>query len=216
MTSGFDIPWLSESAIRKRAAAFLAEAHPAGDIPVPIESIVERAGVDIVPIPGLHTNYDVDGFTSGDGQTIYVDARVSEEVETRYRFTLAHEMGHIILHQSLLNQTRTQFSSLAAWVEFLRHIPEPLRGRAEWQAYAFAGLILVPTNYLIAEHSNVLPQIKELLTQAVAQGASIAEAKGFAWDELAARLAGPFLVSRDVVLKRLQSEGLTADGFGTP
>ncbi len=87
--------------IEQHAIDFLQAHDPDGTLPVPIELIVERMGIDIVPVPGLKRGYDLEGFTSCDRQAIYVDEQEPFNYETRYRFTLAHEVGHVILHDYL-------------------------------------------------------------------------------------------------------------------
>ena len=65
-----------------------------------IEEIVEfDFRINIVPVLGLQREFEVEGFTSGDLKNIYVDEYTYTDRITRYRFTLAHEMGHIVLHR---------------------------------------------------------------------------------------------------------------------
>lgn len=92
-------PRYSYGQIQAEAAAFLTKHHASSTIPVPIEEIVEfQLRIDIVPFPGLHKAYDTDGFTTSDLSAIYVEEYVYMNVQTRYRFTLAHELGHVALH----------------------------------------------------------------------------------------------------------------------
>ena len=97
MAFEIDIPWLDISDLRRRAEEFLREKHPSDELPVPVELIVERMGMDIVPVPDLQRLWDLVGCTSGDLRTIYVDKFVYEQRERRYLYTLAHELGHIVL-----------------------------------------------------------------------------------------------------------------------
>jgi hypothetical protein len=47
-------PYLPYDRLREIAKDFLHQYHPAGDIPIPIEKIIEfRFGLDIVPVPGV-------------------------------------------------------------------------------------------------------------------------------------------------------------------
>ncbi|MBI4602387.1 MAG: hypothetical protein HY721_10555 [Planctomycetes bacterium] len=87
-------PRYSYAQIQSEAATFLARHHLAGTIPVPVEEVIElQLGIDIVPFPGLHRAFDTDGFTTSDLSAIYVEEYVYQNVPTRYRFTLAHELG---------------------------------------------------------------------------------------------------------------------------
>lgn len=84
---------------KARAAALqLIEQHGVRAAPVPLDRIVRAAGVVVQYRP-------FDGELSGlafikDGQpTIGVN---SLHASTRQRFTLAHELGHILLHRPVL------------------------------------------------------------------------------------------------------------------
>jgi len=95
-------PILSYGDLRRRAGDFLRTHHPDGTIPIPIEEIVEsQHRIDIIPVPGLHKAFEVDGFISSDLKAITVDAFVYEQRPGRYRFTLAHELAHAVLHRRI-------------------------------------------------------------------------------------------------------------------
>jgi Zn-dependent peptidase ImmA (M78 family) len=64
-------------------------------------------------MPGLHTLIETDGFITSDLKEIYVDESVYTKWPNRYRFTLAHEVGHAILHRDLFRQRR--FRSVREW-----------------------------------------------------------------------------------------------------
>ena len=72
----------------------------------------------------------------------------------RYRFSLAHELGHIVLHQEVL--ASVSFATAAQWKSAILAMSEAHRERVEFQAYDFAGLLLVPRT-----------QLKEHLAQAI-------------------------------------------------
>lgn len=112
-------------------------------IPVPIEEIIEfEFGMNIIPIPGLHQGYEIDGFISSDLSEISVDQFVYESRPGRYRFTLAHELGHAVLHRKVYEAAA--FSTIKKWKRFIEEIDLQDYEWLEWQGYAFAGLILVP------------------------------------------------------------------------
>lgn len=67
-----DIPVYSYEDLRKKADDFLRKYHPSGNIPVPIEEIVEfDFNINIVPVLALQREFEVEGFTSGDLKNIY-------------------------------------------------------------------------------------------------------------------------------------------------
>lgn len=89
----YKAPFLSKEVLRAKAAEFLDKYNPKCKIPVPIEKIVEfDFGLDIVPVPGLQDSFDVVAYSTKDRQEIRVDKHVFESRETRYRFSLAHEL----------------------------------------------------------------------------------------------------------------------------
>src|SRR3990172_7989294 len=100
MPDPLNVPHLSYDALRRRAHDFLQTHHPKGTIPIPIEEIIEfNFQVDIVPVPGLQDAFEVDGFISSDLKTITVDAFIYDRRPGHYRFTLAHELAHAVLHR---------------------------------------------------------------------------------------------------------------------
>lgn len=136
------VPRLSSDELRRHAREFLAKHHPKGTLPVPIEAIVEfQLGLDIVPVPGLcHGARGINGYLSSDRSSIYVDQGHFENVETRYHFTLAHEVGHLTLHSGFYQG----FPDADAWRAFHAHLATHDLSWAEHQADTFAGLVLVP------------------------------------------------------------------------
>jgi Zn-dependent peptidase ImmA (M78 family) len=95
---------------------------------------------------------EVDGFISSDLTCIRVDQFVLERRLKRYRFTLAHELGHWYLHREIYAELR--FGSVSEWKLFLEEVDDTDYGWLEYQAYAFAGLVLVPTGHLEAQFQS--------------------------------------------------------------
>jgi len=140
-------PRLEYEAIRLKADEVLKQSWPEATIPINVERIVDsRLKIDIIPVPGLRDEIGVDGFLSRDRDAIYVDERVSNAIPTRYRFTLAHEVGHLVLHEELYRVA--DFTTPAEWLEFQSSLLEKDYSRYEFQAYCFGGLILVPQSAL--------------------------------------------------------------------
>lgn len=193
-------PILSYRDLRRRAGDFLRTHHPAGTIPVPIEEIVEfRYRMDIIPVPGLQDAFEVDGFISSDLKAITVDASMQKHRPGRYRFTLAHELAHAVLHRRIFLANR--FGRVEDWKRFQRDLDEADRGWLEYQAYAFAGLILVPTEPLLAEYQKALRVAGRV-------GLSLQSVGEVARPYIANWLARRFDVSSQVVEKRLNKDDL--------
>lgn len=195
-----DIPVYSYEDLRKKADDFLRKHHPSGDIPVSIEEIVEfDFNINIVPVLGLQREFEVEGFTSGDLQNIYVDEYVYTDRITRYRFTLAHEIGHIVLHRHLYSAHK--FKSIDGWKEFINSLTEEEHSWLEYQGYAFAGLILVPGEKLVKSAADWTKKIKD-------KGISMEKNWDFAWELITEHVAKAFLVSPDVIEKRMEKDGI--------
>ena len=187
------VPHLSYDQLRRQAEAFLARYHASKRIPIPIERIVEfELKLDIVPVPGLEEAFEIVGFTSSDLSEITVDEYVYESQANRYRFTLAHEAGHVVLHTELFKQQR--FRRVDDWKDFVRTFPEFDLSRLEWQAHSFAGLVLVPGDAL----ERV---IREVIRQVKAQGVN--HERDFANDLVVDVVATRFEVSTEVIQRRL-------------
>ena len=99
------VPYLSDENLRQHADDFQKEFNLPKHLPVPIDRIAEFGfGIDIIPIPGIERAFDVVGFISRDLTEIRVDERVYKFQEARYRFTVAHELSHAILHRDVFQK----------------------------------------------------------------------------------------------------------------
>ena len=193
MLPSSSVPHLSYDQLRRHAEAFLTRYHASKRIPIPIERIVEfDLKLDIVPVPGLEEAFEIVGFTSSDLSEITVDGYVYESQANRYRFTLAHEAGHVVLHTDLFKQQR--FRRVDDWKDFVRTFPEMDLSRLEWQAHSFAGLVLVPGDALERVVRDVIRQVK-------AQGVN--HERDFANDLVVDVVATRFEVSTEVIQRRL-------------
>lgn len=194
------VPYVAYETIRGLADAFLAQRHRSGAIPVPIEDIVEfQLRLDIVPVQGLRHAFEIDGFTTSDGSEIHVDAYAQENYPSRYRFTLAHEVGHLVMHAWAYE--RGNFSSIQGWKDFINAMPEESASRIEAQAHCFAGLILVPASPLRREVEASVARIS-------AAGLRLADVWDDAWPRIEAVVAKTFAVSADVIHRRIEFDHL--------
>ncbi|MBI3292194.1 MAG: ImmA/IrrE family metallo-endopeptidase [Elusimicrobia bacterium] len=156
-------PFFSYEDIRRKTEKFLTTYHASMTVPVPIEFIIDNHfRINIVPAPGIRENADVDGVISRDFKEIWVDENVYENNPHRYRFTLAHEVGHMILHEQIYKSL--QFQSIADWKQ---KVPAQFEEREysyfEIQANSFAGLVLVPPASLPPVFQKAVQQASRLL-----------------------------------------------------
>ena len=195
------IPYLSDIVLRNAAKQFLAEHHGSGTIPVPIEQIVEfQLGIDIIPIPGIHRAYDIDSMLSRDLRQICVDEAVFNDFPGRYRFSLAHEAGHRQLHADIYAQMT--FSDIAEWKNIIcDEVGEKDYGKLEFQAYAFAGLVLVPPTSL-DERLRVAVDLAE------SKGLTVKADSEVARNAIESYLSREFIVSREVIRRRIAYDNL--------
>lgn len=200
---GLDIPFLSYEDLRARADALLKKHYPTVRLPIPIEKIVEFGfQIEIIPVPGLMRVHEVDAFSSKDFKTIMVDQSVMESRSPyRYRFSLAHELGHAVLHQEV--QRQLEFSTIKEWKQVINSVSERDRGWFEWQAYNFAGLMLVP-------RESLRDSLKQAVKRATEQGIALSSAEyaDVSKDYVCNWLGRKFEVSAEVVSKRLEKDGL--------
>lgn len=203
------VPYLENEKIVQIAQSFLAN-HMIDSIPVDIESIIEyQYGMDIIPTPGLRKLIDMDGFITSDFSAIYVDDYVYNEVYNRYRFTLAHEIGHFVIHREILAQFN--FDSIDEWKSFVCGLDRRDHSKMEFQAYAFAGLILVPPGSLRDEFFNIMPDIKQTVEQAQEAGISRENYIPYAEENIAQQLSPIFEVSIAVIKRRISFDQLTLE-----
>ncbi|MBI1901504.1 MAG: ImmA/IrrE family metallo-endopeptidase [Planctomycetia bacterium] len=194
-------PWLPLDKLRGIAGKFLADYHVTGALPVPIDRIADKGfGMNIVPIPGMQGAFEIESAISSDLSEIYVDEWVFRKRYFRYRFSVAHELSHRIVHGDIFQQL--EFTNLAEWKNVVASIPLDQYTLIERQAYWLAGLILVPEEpltraYLEAEKS------------AAAAGISLRDTDADWMRPICANIGkNVFHVSADVILRRLKEDRL--------
>jgi hypothetical protein len=204
------VGFVSDDRLCQEATALLVRHGRLGIIPVDVEMLVEKdMGLEIIPVPGLRdlageTGTGTESFT--DTRAIYVDQRIMERVPVRYRFSLAHEVGHIVLHGSILDAHR--FGSVAEWKDFMCRVHLDDHFRMEYQASAFAGHLLVPTGHLARLVRQGIPSVESMVNEARALGFDRSQYLPNALAVLTDQMRGAFDVSADVLRRRIGKEGL--------
>jgi len=141
------IPFFNNEELKQRAQEFRSKFWD-GIIPVNIEYIIEfKLGIKIIPILGLYKQCNADALIASDWQTIYVDNDnyLDDKYYNRLRFSLAHEIGHLVLHRDLY----ISFSIKS--IEDIYNIIEKIGqeyGIIEGHANRFANFLLVPRDRL--------------------------------------------------------------------
>ena len=99
--------------------------------------------------------------------------------------------------------SKLRSSSYEAWKEMQQEIPQALWSRAEYQAYEFAGRLLVPPQILIGELRKLKPLVE--LARKQMPDLTADDVK----EHLATKVSRAFYVSYDVIMKRLDAEGIS-------
>ncbi len=195
-----EVPFRSYQDLRTVAADFLAEYHPVGSIPVPIEEIVElKFDLDIIPIEGMLHGGDVYAFVSRDMTSISIDSYIQENLPSSYHFSLAHELAHLLIHSDVIGQY--EFDTRAEWKAVVTGLDEMVYAQFEWQARELAGLMLVPEGPLAAEFGKAAAKIR-------AAGMSLEKAKEAGRLIVEDNFARRFVVPRFVITNRTGRDGL--------
>ena len=199
----FKAPYIDQQEIWRQADAFRSRLWPSNEIPIGALEIVEfELDLEVRPISKLKEDNDIDALLLGDWKTIVVDQAqyMDERYANRLRFSLAHELGHYVLHQAVFQQIPR--GSVQQWIEFMRDLPEKEYSFLEYHAYEFAGRFLVPPEALCREFEVAI---------------LLAEQNGMPRDQiqsdahmqyLAKPVSRTFAVSSSVIERRLAKEKL--------
>lgn len=180
--------------VARAANNFLKTYHPSFVLPIPIEEIVEhKMDIAIFAIPGIKSLIGVDSFISSDFSQITVDEDYFIKFPERTRFSIAHEVGHLILHKDWYEKYGPK--NFEDYLSSHDKTDEQIYKFTEVQAQTFAGLVLVPTDQLFSELKKRLGRIPSLESPEVLAPA-------------VQDLPEIFRVSDAVILRRLQKESI--------
>ncbi len=143
-----DIPFLTDEQIQSQAEHFLHSKGLQEILPVDVDTICDDLGIGVVAEP-LEKNFGIHAYITSDFKSIWVDADVYENNIQRARFSIAHELGHYLLHRAFYEQQGVD--SIEAYVNFQNSISDSLYAKIEYQADMFAGALLVPSMHLASE-----------------------------------------------------------------
>ena len=197
--------------IAENANNWLRHHHQSFLPPTPIEEIIsEQYGLDIIPVQGMQASTGIDGFLAADS-SIYIDEFVYMNRVNRARFTLAHEIAHVVLHADYINVNLPQSIEEAdqlrktAIRETSNWTDEDVR---EWQAYCWAGLVLVPQRTLAVSFNAEFAKHKQKIQQALAAGLNENDYLPIVYELVCSPIANIFQVSTEVVARRIEFDGL--------
>ena len=211
-----NVPWLSKETISRKAteliAGFQALAKYEVKPPIPVEDIIER-------YLGLRLIYDdltrvfgreVLGAVYVEAKTICINERLFESSsEGRLVFTIAHEVGHWVLHRQYATEQSTAGAKKPSIVCKPGNAKEPI----EWQADYFASCLLMPEKEIREAFEKVCAPEPLIVKSSMSDpgGGSGEEPYLEQWPFIAAAMceAGGFPnVSKHAMIIRLQDLGL--------
>lgn len=147
-----DLPGAREGAERFRAAHVTGKPHERFPLDtVWLADTVMR--LDFIPFAGLHRDFDADAAITPDFKCLYVDEAAYSHYDTktnswqknRLRFSVAHEIGHMVLHADIAKEAKLKnWEDLRGWFQG----GNGQLGILEQEANEFAGRLLVPKDTL--------------------------------------------------------------------
>ncbi|MBU0476405.1 ImmA/IrrE family metallo-endopeptidase [Patescibacteria group bacterium] len=150
------VPYLGNTKIEKETGRF-REKFWDDNVPVDIEFIIDvKLRVNVIPIPSFLKLANIDALITSDWKSIYVDRDeyLDERRHNRLRFSLAHEIGHFVLHKKIYSNFNIK--NLEDYYKFNKDIPQKQYSYLETQANKFANYLLVPRRALMIEREKEL------------------------------------------------------------
>ena len=173
---------MSNSRSAEAQAIRLLEETYAGPPPVPVEQIAAARGAQLT-----YEAYegDVSGLIYRDKDRVVIGVN-STHAPTRQRFTIAHELGHLVMHKGQ-----------PVFVDRLvrMNLRDGSSSDEEVDANAFAASLLMPRNLILQAINRIFEQ-----TPRIGPG------------DLADELAGVFRVSPEAMRYRLENLGIVDPG----
>ncbi len=120
--------------------------------PVPVDLIAKREGADVV---FNRFNKEISGLLlrTGDRLIIGVEKR---QASTRQRFTISHELAHLLLHDGEEVRVDTNFR-----INLRSRESSTAEDIEEIEANAFAASLLMPEDFLKADLANLVLDIED-------------------------------------------------------
>jgi len=150
------IPYIGNLVIKNKADLFRTKYWDE-ILPVDIEKIIDvNLEINIIPLPDLEKLCNTDALITSDWKSLYIDKDLFEDErrQNRLRFSLAHEIGHLVLHKNFY--AILEINSFEDFYKFINSVSAEQYRYLEIQANKFAGHILVPRNLLNNELNKEL------------------------------------------------------------
>lgn len=201
------VRFLSYDQIAQSALEILKKYRYESSSPIPIEHIIDNIiQINIIPFPNLFADFEINAFVSSDLKKIYVDEYLYTNLDRQYRFTLAHEFGHMTLHKYIY--ANINIKSLEDWRQFRSGVDIDEYRNLEIQANNFAGLLLVPPQLLESNFNEQLKNLARSFRRAEVERIRRTDYLQLVIDTIAFNLAPIFQVDQQVIRTRIEKSNL--------
>jgi Zn-dependent peptidase ImmA (M78 family) len=201
------VRFLSYDQIAQSTLQILRKYQCESTLPVPIEHIIDNIlRINIIPFPRLFADFEINAFVSSDLKKIYVDEYLYTNLDRQYRFTLAHEFGHMTLHRYIYEDI--EIKSLEDWRQFRSGVDINEYRNLEIQANNFAGLLLVPQTPLERNFNEQLRSLARSFKKAEVERIKRSDYLQLVIDTISFNLVHVFQVDQQVIRIRIEKSSL--------
>lgn len=137
----------------ERVARRLLEANAVTRAPVPVEELANALKIDVRYSEGSD---DVSGALIRNADSVVIAVN-SAQHENRQRFTIAHELGHYLLHKG----TKVHFDEDFR-IDYRDATSSEATKREEVEANGFAAALLMPQRILMRDWLRLEPDDKDI------------------------------------------------------
>jgi Zn-dependent peptidase ImmA (M78 family) len=137
----------------ERVARKLLEANTVTRAPIPVEELADALKIDVRYSEGSD---DVSGALIRNTDSVVIAVN-SAQHENRQRFTIAHELGHFLLHRG----TRVHFDEDFR-IDYRDATSSDATKREEIEANGFAAALLMPERILMRDWLKLAPDYKHI------------------------------------------------------
>jgi len=190
--------FIEKKLLWERIESFRSRFPEYESCPVDIELLAELAGYEIIPKMDLS---DLDAFLGINLKSIFINGRRYDNPSyyRRVRFSIAHELGHAVLHSDFIRSQRIE--SIESYLAFTTSLTDEEYSDFEWQANEFAGRLLIPQAQLIVElHKQVTILIDKGMKDIISSNSDLVRSR------LCIPIAKVFEVSEEAIERRIDRE----------
>jgi hypothetical protein len=203
-SKGIKAPFFKKSEIQGEVDAFCAKYKiDQQQVPLDVELIVEAdLRLELRPESNLFKKTEMDALLTSNRKTIMVDLDrfTRKNLQNRLRFTIAHEIGHYVLHEATYKDVI--FGSVDDWLDFFEDFPQIEYRKLEWHCDEFAGRLLIHRDLLRKKFEETRAKLKGT------EWEKVDPLPVYVVEAMATEIAKFFGVSEQPVIIRLESEGI--------